>query len=116
MRFGKFRLQLKRAVGQRTRFLPSLDRAFVVMQDPTFQLRVARHGKGEVRVEFDCPLEELLALFEFLEILKAQERLCPWTKAREASPFSVGLRVLCAFSLGDNFARSSFAIFCERSV
>src|SRR5206468_7085097 len=70
MRFGKFRLQLKRAVGQRTRFLPSLDRAFVVMQDPTFQLRVARHGKGEVRVELDSALEELLALFQFLEILK----------------------------------------------
>ena len=82
MRFGKFRLQLKRAVGQRTRFLPSLDRAFVVMQDPTFQLRVARHGKGEVRVELDSTLEELLALFQFLEILKNAGKIVRLDKSK----------------------------------
>src|SRR5436190_13405788 len=103
MRFGKFRLQLKRAVGQRTRFLPSLDRAFVVMQDPTFQLRVARHGKGEARVELDSALEELLALFKFSKIPKKAGKFGALNKTKETLPIFSWLGRHRRFSLGDKF-------------
>src|SRR5205823_5836213 len=64
MRLRQVRLQTQRLLRERARFFAALDGAFESMDDPAFQLRIARNGESKHWIELDGPRVKLLALFE----------------------------------------------------
>src|SRR5438552_12144279 len=70
MRLWKVGLQLQSAFGESARFFAALPRGIEGVHDPTLQQRVARDGQRKIRVKLNSALVELLALFQFVEILK----------------------------------------------
>src|SRR5437660_11284798 len=93
MRLRQVRLQLQRALRQGARFFPVLRRPVERMQDPAFQLRVPSEGEREVRVELDCALVELLALFQFVKILKSAGKVTRLNKSK------ISLAIVSGFAL-----------------
>src|SRR5882762_9148247 len=70
MRLGQIRLQLQGSVGQGLSFFATFWGPFEDMQDPAFQLRIARNRESKVWIEFDGALVKLLTLFQLFEVLK----------------------------------------------
>src|ERR1041385_9561508 len=70
MRLWKVGLQLQSAFGKSARFFAALPRGIEGVHEPTLQQRGAREGKRKIRVKLNSALVELLALFQFIEILK----------------------------------------------
>src|SRR2546428_13453410 len=95
MRLGQARLQFQSPLGEGARFFSALGRSVERVQDPAFQLRVPREGEREFRVELDCAIVELLALLEFVEILKSAGKIVRLDKSE------IGLAIFCrlAFEL-----------------
>src|SRR4029077_1258589 len=70
VRLGKIGLQLQSPLGQGLSFFATFRRPFERMQNPAFQLRIARNGESKVWIEFDGALVKLLTLFQLFEVLK----------------------------------------------
>ncbi len=110
MCFGQVGLQLQSAFCKRARFLTSFGTAVECMHDPAFQLRVARNGEGKVWVQLDGARVKLLALFEFIEILKGAGKIVRLYESEIGLPIFSGLachlrlfpgRQLCLEGFGD---------------
>ncbi len=89
MSLGQIGLQLQCPLRQRAGFFAALGSALESMDDPTFQLRIARNSEGKFRIELDGPRIKLFGLLQFLQILNALEKKCVGLQKRE-----IGLAVL----------------------
>src|SRR5207237_3112725 len=69
MRLRQLGLQLQRLLRERAGFFAALAGALESMDDPTFQLGIARNSERKFRIELDGPRIKAFTLLEFPEIL-----------------------------------------------
>src|ERR1043166_2512402 len=93
MRLRQVRLQLQRALRERARFFAALRGPVERMQNPAFQLRVPSEGEREVWIELDRAFVELLALFQFVKILKSAGKVTRLDKSK------ISLAIFSGFAL-----------------
>ena len=97
MRLRQIGLQLQRPLCERPRFFAAFGGAFKNMDDPAFQLRVARNGEREHRIELDGPRVKLLALFELLKFLHPVLKIVRMDKSK------IGLSVFRRLAFDSGF-------------